>query len=67
MNRDKIRFLSYRVLILGLGTGLLLLVLLLILLFFAVSAERTLFVPFFIGTALTILLIWGAVIDFNND
>ena len=62
MNRDKIRFLSYRGLILGLGPGLLLLVLLLILLFFAVSAERTLFVPFFIGTALTILLIWGAVI-----
>ena len=61
MNRDKLRFLSYRVLILGLGIGFLLLALLLTLLLFALTVDSKLFIPFFIGIVVTLLYLWYTV------
>lgn len=62
MKKEKMRFLSYRVLVLGLCAAGMLIALLLTLLLLSVTVERKLLIPFLVGSAMVFFLIWGAVV-----
>ena len=62
MKKEKMRFLSYRVLVLGLCAAGMLIALLLTLLLLSVTVERKLLIPFLVGSAMVFFLIWGTVV-----